>query len=289
MKKNTAIMYIPVLHEGYVNFIKSLPDDTWVFVISEPVLDTLGDGFDYLRRKDILRALDSRQIVDALRSLNITVDGNIFSLHENMVRVLSTNVDNLKLICPNEDVTRAVVSKFFSKVEVEYRSMFLRWHRDNVTENKAVDVHRSIDITEFDQEMMKRAQFEASKSFDWWRQVGGVLVQDNVPILWAHNTHTLDEQLPNVFGDPRSIFKRGVRLDLTTAEHAEAVLIAEAARQGIVTEGSWLYVTTFPCPTCAMLIARAGIKRCYFAGGYSVLKGEETLTKNGVELVLVQN
>ena len=37
--------------------------------------------------------------------------------------------------------------------------------------------------------------------------------------------------------------------------HAEARLIAAAAREGRATAGAVLYVTDFPCPPCAKLIA----------------------------------
>lgn len=290
MKRNTAILYMPVLHQGYLNFLTSLPNDTWVFVLSESVLGALGERFDYVQRKDSLRAIDSRQMVAALRELKLFSSGDIFQLHENLLQnLLTQDQENLSVFCPDEDVSRAFMTKYLPKAQVTYRSIFLRWHRDNVEEEKAVSEHRSVDLTTFDKEMMAQAQLEASKSFDWWRQVGGVLVKDGAPVLYAHNTHVCNEQLPYVLGDPRSIFSRGVRLDLTTAEHAEVILISEAARQGIATKGAWMYVTTFPCPTCAALIARAGISRCYFGGGYAVLAGEAVLKDAGVELVLVKN
>jgi len=66
-----------------------------------------------------------------------------------------------------------------------------------------------------------------------------------------------------------------------------AMLIAEAAKRGISLEGTNLYVTDFPCPPCAKLIARSGITRLYFSRGYAVLDGESTLKNKGVELVFV--
>jgi tRNA(Arg) A34 adenosine deaminase TadA len=38
---------------------------------------------------------------------------------------------------------------------------------------------------------------------------------------------------------------------------------------------------------CARLVAHAGIKRCYFAGGYSVLYGADEMRRQGVELIYV--
>ncbi len=78
-----------------------------------------------------------------------------------------------------------------------------------------------------------------------------------------------------------------MRTDLSTAIHAEAAIVAAAARDGVSLRGADLYVTTFPCPACARLIAEAGLRRCYFAGPYSVLDGEDVLRAAGVELYWV--
>jgi dCMP deaminase len=78
-----------------------------------------------------------------------------------------------------------------------------------------------------------------------------------------------------------------VHLELSTAIHAEASLIAQAAREGISTKAAVLYVTDFPCPPCAKLIAGAGIAKLYFRTGYAVLDGEGVLAAAGVEVVQV--
>jgi dCMP deaminase len=46
-----------------------------------------------------------------------------------------------------------------------------------------------------------------------------------------------------------------------------------------------MYVTDFPCPPCAKLIAAAGISRLYFREGYAVLDGQDVLDAAGVEVV----
>jgi deoxycytidylate deaminase len=78
-----------------------------------------------------------------------------------------------------------------------------------------------------------------------------------------------------------------VRADLSTAIHAEAAVVAAAARDGVPLGGADLYVTTFPCPACARLIAESGFRRCYFSGAYSVLDGDAVLRAAGVELLWV--
>ena len=49
-----------------------------------------------------------------------------------------------------------------------------------------------------------------------------------------------------------------------------------------------MYVTTFPCPTCAKLIAYSGIKKLYAGGGYAVLDGELVLKAKGVKIIFVE-
>lgn len=48
------------------------------------------------------------------------------------------------------------------------------------------------------------------------------------------------------------------------AIHSEAALIAAAAMQGLALEGCQLYVTRFPCVTCARLIVKAGVAKLYY-------------------------
>ena len=74
-------------------------------------------------------------------------------------------------------------------------------------------------------------------------------------------------------------------MELSTALHAEAGLIVEAAKKGISLEGATLYVTTFPCPNCAKLVAASGIKKLIYQDGYSVLDGEELLRSAGLIIV----
>jgi dCMP deaminase len=59
--------------------------------------------------------------------------------------------------------------------------------------------------------------------------------------------------------------------------HAEANAISFAARQGISTDGSELYVGMSPCRSCSFLIIAAGI--------VTVVYGEEYRDRSGVDLL----
>lgn len=284
IKRTVVVAYIPVLHRGYLDFLNTCVGAEDLFVIGPEFASDFAD-VEYIGRKDAIRALPAEMIASA-----IAVSQEIFEECKVLSHTSATLLQEqgTRIILLDEDITRAVAKKYFLNNEKEFRSAFVRWHRDNVKEQKAVAVHRSIPVSVFDQEMMGRAVEEAGKSVDWWRQVGGVLVQGGAPVLIAHNNHVPDEQMPYSFGDPRSIFKRGVHLELSTAEHAESVLVGEAAARGISLRGAWLYLTTFPCPPCAKLVARAGIARCYFSEGYAVLDGEQVMKSRKMELVFVE-
>lgn len=99
-----------------------------------------------------------------------------------------------------------------------------------------------------------------------------------------HNKHVPTEYVTAYEGDPRASFHKGEYLKVSTAVHAEALLIAEAAKQGISLDGAELLVTTFPCPVCAKQIAYSGVKKVYFIEGYSVLDGERILKDKKIKI-----
>ena len=89
--------------------------------------------------------------------------------------------------------------------------------------------------------------------------------------------------------DPRTLRLLAIAMEqLGDVCGAEAQLVAAAAKQGISLEGASMYVTTFPCPPCAKLVAYSGIKKLYYADGYGVLDGERVLKSQGVEIVFVK-
>lgn len=287
---NVAIVYMPVLHAGYLQFFQSLPKSTQLYLLTPEVLEKLPGDFDYLIRKDVLRSVDVHTM---LRAVEVLVDtkhlSTISLLNHDALETLSANQDDIdQLFVPDDDISAALLYWRFGEVDSVRNPIFLRWHRDNVAEEKAVESHSVVAMSELDRKLMQYMQKVANGSHDWWRQVGAVLVQNGEIRLSACNQHQPHPQSACAHGDPRSLFSRGIRLELTTAEHAEAAVLAEAARRGIATQDGSLYVSAFPCPTCAMLIARAGIKTCYFGGGYAVLDGESVLKAAGVELVLVK-
>ncbi|MEK7635704.1 MAG: deaminase [Patescibacteria group bacterium] len=283
--KTIIIAYIPVLHKGYFNFLfDNLIYSNTIYLIGDEILENFLPEFDYLKRKDSIRALPPKMTIKAIEEWFPFASVEV--LNQKIIRAL---IDPpLKIIAPSEDISRAIIDRYFKEKEAIFMPIFLRWHRDNVEEKKKVEVHRIISLSDFEKEIMEKIIQESQKSFDWWRQTSAAVIKNGEIIIMAHNQHLPDPQMPSVFGDPRSIFKRGIHIELSTAEHAEATVIAEAAKRGIALLGTDIFITDFPCPPCAKLIARTGIKKCYFHQGYAVLDGQEILKYKGVELVLVE-
>jgi len=253
-----VVAYIPVLHEGYRRFLERHPHP--VFLIEPREYRPL--------QKDV-RALAPALVAAALRAWGREVVED------------AARLDGATLILPDEDISHLVVERDFPRHAVLYDSVFLRWDKTRTVKLLEPAPRATTD------ELAAAAEFEAAKSLDWWRRVGAAIRFADGTIEASHNQHHPHETSPYSEGDPRSNFFQGVHLELSTAEHAEAHLIARAARAGRATEGATVYVTDFPCPPCAKLLAGAGIAKLIFRTGYAVLDGQQVLESAGVEIVQV--
>lgn len=271
--KKAIVAYIPVLHEGYRRFFESHTDAKALFLLDKQVTD----GFKQLT-KDI-RALPPELIKKAIESWGIFDE----------VKAVSGPIDKSfdVLVMPKEDIMIELQPKLYPNAKIEWDSVFLRWDKHKSTEGKAVEADQRVSKDAKDVELIRLLDKEAEKSSDWWRHVAAAIVKDGKVLSVSHNKHVPHDQTPYVNGDPRADFSKGVNLELSTAMHAEARLIAEAAKEGKKLEGCSLYVNTFPCPPCAKLIAYSGVKKLYYAGGYGVLDGESILKATGVEIIFV--
>jgi dCMP deaminase len=272
------LLYLPVIHSGYEALFARHADAGGVLL--------LGTGFRAefpVLAKDI-RALAPSRAAEYLR----------FALPGSQVAVveppdLPGAVTGDPLVLPDEQVTRELAERYqlARGRTVVFDRSFLRWDRDWSRATRPANFDGEIAVGDLPRGLIARAQRLADRSSDWWRQVGAIAVRGDDLLGFAWNQHHPTEYSPYLDGDPRNEFSRGVRADLTTAIHAEAAIIARAASNGDVLRGADLYVTTFPCPSCARLIAEAGFARCFFAGPYSVLDGDTILRAAAVELLWV--
>lgn len=282
------ILYMPVLHRGYLDLFDRVEPDI-IGLLTEDVLKALPDSVAYIAKKDVVRALPSNVMY-----------GVVSSLFPSGVRVMQISAQHLEspalespVFMPDEDVSIAVAEKYFGGVQavtLVTPPTRLRYHRNNTEEKKLLIPDRRIALTVLDQDMMALATNVAERSPDWWRQVGGALRTGDGRYIVAYNEHQPHEQIAATFGDPRSIFKSGIRTDLSHSDHVEHVLIGEAARRGISTSGAWMYLTTFPCLPCSRLVARAGVTRLFYRDpSYGLLDADEYLRNKKVELIEVSD
>lgn len=112
-------------------------------------------------------------------------------------------------------------------------------------------------MTKWDERHLNTAKRIAEeRSKDPSTKVGAVLVSPfGAEILNSFNG------IPMGVGDNPERLERPLKYLFTA--HAEANLIAFAARHGIRTEGCSVYITHAPCADCAKLLIQAGIKKVY--------------------------
>lgn len=235
-------------------------------------------------RKEI-RALDPQRVVEYVTATGLAPNTRVLEIGE-LPEAISADF----LVVPDETLTRDIVERFRlpQRVrEVHFERTFLRWDRESILAKHEPRRGLRVMVTDLERELGARTKELSGHSSDWWRQVGALVARDGDVIASAYNTHYLSEYAPYVDGDPRNSFRRGLNIELSTALHAEAAIIAGAAKDGISLSGTDLYVSTFPCPGCARLVTAAGVARCFYAGGYSMLDGERIFDEGGVQLIFV--
>ncbi len=279
-KTKVLIAYIPVVHQGYFKWMSSHPDASQLWLLDKTTIS------DYRPLVKDLRALEASQIKNMIAALDIFADIKVLDAQELQKVSQSPASQDLQLIAPDEDISHQILDPIFGD-KVKYESVFLRWDALAVKRNNLVqpDVKLSKDL--FDQKMMAAAKEISEKSSDWWRQVGAVLIPVGNPPITVRNLHVPHDQQQYIDGDPRTMYQSGEHIEQTSSIHAEAEAIAQAAKQGQALAGASMYVTTFPCPVCAKLIARSGIAKLYFETGYSLLDGAEVLAAAKVEIIQV--
>lgn len=277
MNTFTTIAYVPAIHQGYLNFFDKFPGD--VFLIDSELVSE-----DMPRLERDIRALPTPHVAAMLETIPSIESVTVLEDTVDLVAL----ADVITVIMPDEDISHTFAEKFLAGKDVRFESTFLRWDRQISTAETLVAKDRAITSDEFARTIIKQANDDAKRSPDWWRQVGAVVVKDGDVVLNGHNRpYPEADYALGMFGDPRSNFDAGEHIELSKVIHAEAGLIARAARDGLSLSGADLYVTTFPCPVCAKSVAAAGIKRVYYEKGYSLLDAEDVLKSQGVEIVLV--
>lgn len=130
-----------------------------------------------------------------------------------------------------------------------------------------------------DQRYLKMANIWAQNSYCKRRQVGALLVKDQMIISDGYNG--TPSGFENICEDENNLTKPYVL-------HAEANAISKVAKSNNSSEGATMYVTSSPCMECSKLIIQAGIKRVVFTDNYRLEDGINLLKKANIEVVQVE-
>jgi dCMP deaminase len=276
MIRKVLVLYIPVLHQGYLQLFEKYSQEVeGLYILGESLVEEC----KYLER-------EIRAIAPSM-ALRIVEAAGYFRKVEILESCSLEVLEGCSVITANEGITRRFAEKYLDCNKVSYDSSFLRWDESHVISRTDTRYDRESQFL-FDKEMMRLAIDEGKKSPDWWRQVGAVVVTKDGTMRKAHNKDPVSEYRLYTFGNIRDFVKAGEKNEATPTIHAEQVLIAKAASGEFSLKGAHIYVSTFPCPTCANLIAESGIEKCFFAFGTAYLDSEATLKARGVEVVLVK-
>ncbi len=126
-----------------------------------------------------------------------------------------------------------------------------------------------------DQRYLKMADVWSQNSYCKRRQVGALLVKDQMIISDGYNG--TPSGFENICEDENDKTKPYVL-------HAEANAITKVAKSGNSSNGATLYVTSSPCLECSKLIIQAGIKRVVFTESYRLEDGINLLKRADIEI-----
>ncbi len=269
----TLLMYMPVVHAGYLALICKLEPDM-ILIVS----DEIADKYDK-RRKDI-RALRSAEIVRILRTL---FPGQRVIINE----FQGSNLPQEGGIhMPVEDISENLLEDYMGNRKVIWESVFLRYDSKKSMAPEEVVPDRTVSRSDpFIAEMVSMLSEEAQKSPDIWRQVAAGVRKDGKVLSLCHNVHVPSDVVTYALGDPRSNAQKGIATNVSKAAHAEPVACFLAGVEGC--RDADLFVSTFPCPQCANFISFTGIKSLYFVEGYAMVNGIEDLRNADIEIVRV--
>lgn len=133
---------------------------------------------------------------------------------------------------------------------------------------------------------MNMAYDQAEKSTCLRAKVGAVLVKDGLVIGQGYNNVIGGVKDCTQIGCIRDIMHipSGERREVCRAICAEQLAISEAARNGIETEGSIAYITTFPCHICSKLLVSSGISEIVYDKDYPDELSRTFLTEAGIKV-----
>lgn len=138
---------------------------------------------------------------------------------------------------------------------------------------------------------MKIAEVTGTRSTCRRHKLGAVLVRDRRILSTGYNGAPRDLRHCIDIGCLRDKLKiaSGTRHEICRAVHAEQNTIIQAARHGVTTEDSEIYITHAPCSVCAKILINAGVKKVFFRSGYPDDFAKELLKEAKVKVIQFDN
>ncbi len=280
--KPKILVYLPVIHQGYLQLFEKYPNAD-IFITNTSLIELLDSEFDYLRKE--IRSITPQQAEISLEAL--LPSRKISLIGANDLSLLDSK--DQEIILPNEDIFIWLAHQYLSNSSVHFDETFLRWNRNNTTKKQNISEQNKISKKVFSKKLLTEVTNKQNLSSDWWRQVTAIIFDESFSILASsNNQHLPSPYTPYIDSDPRNAAHKGESIEISTAIHAEAAVIAEAAKNGTALKNKNIYVSTFPCPVCAKSIAASGISTLYFNEGYAMVDGEKVLTDAGVKIIQVK-
>lgn len=288
--KNILIIgEFPVIHKGYLNFFNKILADFkkanfyFVFLDKKIVkkmtkLESDIRSLSFAETKKIIRAF--------LPIKEIFLMGNEKKLFRLMDKIRPYKIIILKGEKSQDFAKYFLKEKKHAKL-IKYYDISLRWHRKAVMEFKKEKSSFSKKEAQVYKKFMEAASKEAENSKCWWRQVGAVLVKEGKIVLRAFNKMMPTDDECYKIGCIRDEIEPGKLSEICSVTHAEASIVAAAAKQGLSLKGTTLFVTHFPCPACAKIVALSGVKKLIYSRGSAVFDGARVMENEGIKIIKI--
>lgn len=128
---------------------------------------------------------------------------------------------------------------------------------------------------ELDKRYLRMASIWAENSYCKRRQVGALIVKDQMIISDGYNG--TPSGFENVCEDEQNV-------TLPYVLHAEANAITKVAASSNSSKGATIYVTSTPCIECSKLIIQSGIVRVVYSEKYRTEEGCDLLKKANIQV-----
>lgn len=128
---------------------------------------------------------------------------------------------------------------------------------------------------ELDKRYLRMASIWAENSYCKRRQVGALIVKDQMIISDGYNG--TPSGFENVCEDEQNV-------TFPYVLHAEANAITKVAASSNSSKGATIYVTSAPCIECSKLIIQSGIVRVVYSEKYRTEEGCDLLKKANIQI-----